>query len=116
MGEKKRRAAAGKLYMKETVTAVSNCLNCDTRMDMATNYQDQRPCDGAIAICIKCSHIMAYDAQLRLRELTDEEIVKIAGHPGMVNMVNTLALAKKSFELKYGKGTWVNRRKKDGNI
>jgi hypothetical protein len=33
------------------------------------------------AICFYCGHVMAFDAALRLRPLTDEEMLEAAGDP-----------------------------------
>jgi hypothetical protein len=37
------------------------------------------PVEGDITICIKCQHIMAFDKKLRVRPLTDQEVIDIAG-------------------------------------
>jgi hypothetical protein len=83
MGEKKRRDEAQqvfeKLEVKETRLEGSPCLSCGKMMDCATNFDGQEVFEGGIAICLVCGHIMAYDAQLKLRELTDDEMTRIAG-------------------------------------
>jgi hypothetical protein len=80
MGEKKRRDAARPVFeFKETRLAGGACLNCGKVLDAATNYEGYEPIEGGITICIYCGHIMAFDAQLKFRQLTDEEMLAIAG-------------------------------------
>lgn len=59
---------------------ISHCLNCDAPLDGATGVgADAQPNPGDATVCIYCGHIMAYDSQLNLRELTEDEIDAIAG-------------------------------------
>jgi hypothetical protein len=37
-----------------------------------------------ICICQDCGHLMALDNNLKLRDLTDEEVVGIAGHKDLL--------------------------------
>jgi hypothetical protein len=56
------------------------CLSCKQLVDGATCVEgDRRPTPGDITVCIFCGHIMAYDAGDKLRELTREEQISIAG-------------------------------------
>jgi RNase P subunit RPR2 len=61
----------------------SACTNCRYVMDMATSISerddDPQPEPGAFTICIQCGHIMRFADDLSLRDLTDEEIVMVAG-------------------------------------
>jgi hypothetical protein len=102
MGESKRR---GKLIMNTTrVPVVSSCLNCGKEMDAATSYDhDHIPHEGAIAICMMCSHIMSYGPDLKLRELTNAEILDVAGAPEILNFINTLAETRNYYEQSTGK-------------
>jgi len=62
------------------------CLDCGEALDAATSVgdSDSTPSSGDVTICIKCGHIMAFDDLLRLRELTGEEIVDMAGDPRII--------------------------------
>jgi hypothetical protein len=63
----------------------SACTNCGHVMDVASsvsendNDNNPQPEAGAFTICITCGHIMAFADDLMLRDLTDEEIVMVAG-------------------------------------
>jgi len=74
------------------------CLNCGSKLNARTavNHSDKAS-GGDISICFYCGHIMAYDADLTLRELTDEEMVKIAGDPCIlaIQKARGIVLAKK---------------------
>jgi hypothetical protein len=56
------------------------CLACGKRLDRATSVDgNHQPEMGDVTICIGCGHLMGFDDDLRLRELTDTEMVKVAG-------------------------------------
>jgi hypothetical protein len=104
MGEAKRR---GIIVNTTRLSYICDCLNCGVEIDAATSVGHKHlPKEGAIAICIVCSHIMAYDKNLHLRELTDDEMLKIAGSPEIIFLINGLGGAKAAWENKNGKGTW----------
>jgi DNA-directed RNA polymerase subunit N (RpoN/RPB10) len=63
---------------KTTRTPPNLCLNCGKVIDSATGPGDHRPTPGMIAVCFYCGHVMAFDAALRLRPLTDEEMAEVA--------------------------------------
>jgi hypothetical protein len=64
---------------------VSVCLGCGKRMDGATAIDHRKaPAPGNITICIGCGHIMAFGDDMRLRALTDAEMIEIAGDPRVV--------------------------------
>jgi transcription elongation factor Elf1 len=46
------------------------CLACGHKLDAATLLDDdgKRPEEGDFAVCIQCSHLMAYDAAGGVRE------------------------------------------------
>jgi hypothetical protein len=61
------------------------CLNCGKVMDAAAHpTADHRPKPGAVAVCGYCGHVMMFDDQLKFRELTDDELVDIAGEPELL--------------------------------
>lgn len=96
MGEKKRRQHNHPVERRTTRTVESQCLNCGKLMDAATGAgHDHKPTEGSIGICISCNHIMAYDADLKLRELNDEEIREIAGHPEILRIMRIKGEADK---------------------
>jgi hypothetical protein len=58
----------------------SPCLSCGKPLDGATCVgRDAAPDPGDITICIYCGHIMVFDDNLKLRELSDEEVREVAG-------------------------------------
>lgn len=104
MGEAKLR----KINFQTTrLSSGSDCLNCGIKVDAATSIDHRHvPHEGAIAICLICSHIMAYDETVHLRELTDEEVIDIAGRPEILFAINRLGSAKAAWESKHGEGSW----------
>jgi hypothetical protein len=59
----------------------ATCLECGAVFDAATGVGNaSQPNPGSIAICVKCGHIQAFDAQLQFRQLTDAERGALAGH------------------------------------
>jgi hypothetical protein len=86
MGEQKKR---GNFVTSRTPT--NACLDCGGQSDAATSLEHgKKPSPGAITICIRCSHIMAYDNRLRLRELNDEEMRYVAGDKDILRYVKAL--------------------------
>jgi hypothetical protein len=39
---------------------------------------------GCITICFSCGHVMVFDDNLKFRELTDEEVIEVAGDPRLI--------------------------------
>ena len=74
---------------RSTRTEAQPCLYCQAPLDVNSSVDHTNDIsEGCIAICFKCGHIMAYDAQLKYRELNDEEIKDIAGDKHVVDLVN----------------------------
>ena len=66
--------------MTTTRTPESACSSCGTLNDAATSVDGERgPRPGSVTVCLQCGHIMAFDLDLRLRELTDKEAYAVAG-------------------------------------
>jgi hypothetical protein len=66
--------------MKETRTPPMACLDCGKVLVTAACIDgDARPRPGDITICLNCGHLMAFGEGLRVRSLTDAEIVDVAG-------------------------------------
>lgn len=50
------------------------CLGCGYPCERATGVNtENRPHPGAMAICIACGHLMAFNDNMQFRELTPEE-------------------------------------------
>jgi hypothetical protein len=72
-------------------TPETRCLNCGKLIDGATPVGGGRaPQEGDISICLDCHHLMIYDANMRVRALTDEEVVEIAGEPEVLRAMKVL--------------------------
>src|SRR5215469_11218449 len=71
-------------------TPASPCTNCGKILDAATGVtegnDDTVPSrhQKCFTVCIKCGHVMTFDGDLRLRDLTDEERIDIAGDKRLV--------------------------------
>lgn len=51
------------------------CLACGYVCDATAGVdRPMRPHPGALAICIRCGHVAAFDANMRFRELTAAEL------------------------------------------
>lgn len=62
-----------------------HCLNCKKELDAATGVNNKsKPKKGDITICIACGHVMCFSLDLKLAELSDEEIIEIAGNKNML--------------------------------
>lgn len=69
----------------------SFCTNCGKGVDTSLTDPDKRgPQGGDITICFYCHHLMAYNNDLTVRNLTDEEMLNIAGDERLVRTVNML--------------------------
>lgn len=118
MGEKRRREfAMGNLRLVVTqelpdvhttkLSYENACLNCGAIIDAVTSVDHKEmPYPGAIAICMVCSHIMAYDTNIQFRELNDQEIIGVAGNPEILRLINSLGRAKATWEKQHGEGSW----------
>ena len=63
----------------------SSCTNCGKVMDGATCIgADSAPEPGDASVCLNCGHIMAYGDDLKMRNLTDAEVVLFAGNPAII--------------------------------
>lgn len=102
--------ARGEFDIRETRLPACHCLNCGVMLDAATSIQGYNPLETIakgytpISICSDCGHIMAYDKTMKFRELTDEEVISIAGDK------EVLAISKLAHLWREYK---KNRKKKD---
>lgn len=70
----------------------ANCTACGKSLDSASRMADGKiddelmPSPGDITICLQCGHIMAFAEELKLRDLTDEEAISVAGDPDVLSI------------------------------
>lgn len=90
--------------MKKKVP-VSVCVSCGESNDSFTSVKadDARPKSGDISICLYCGHVAIYDDNLTLRELTDDEMYEIAGHPILLRAQAVSAMYREMKEKKENK-------------
>lgn len=96
MNRHDRRAdKRGNLYVGRTVRHVgSPCLGCGKILDAGTGIgHKSKPRPGCISICLSCGHIQAYGAELKFRELNDEEILAIAGDQKILTIMRARGYA-----------------------
>jgi hypothetical protein len=69
--------------MTSTKTPVCACLSCGKVFDMATDMtsDDAPSSSGDVTICLYCGHLMAFNDDLTVRELTPQEMHAVAGDP-----------------------------------
>lgn len=59
-------------------TPLSFCYRCGERMDAATAVENgTKPSPGAFSICAYCGAILVFDAELRLRRATFDELEQL---------------------------------------
>lgn len=63
------------------VTPENKCLACGYAMNMARGLSSDttKPGPGDVSVCLNCGHLMGFNPDLTLRELSDEEAHDIAG-------------------------------------
>ena len=70
----------------------SVCPNCGCRLNAAAPFDDEgTPRPGDASICIECGHLCIFTKDMSLRHPTSEEIIKLAGHKGLVAASSALA-------------------------
>jgi len=63
----------------------SKCTNCGDPLDHAAGLDhDESPSPSDATVCLHCGHIMVYDDNLNLRELTDKEVIERVGNKEIV--------------------------------
>jgi predicted RNA-binding Zn-ribbon protein involved in translation (DUF1610 family) len=73
--------------MKSIKTPECSCPSCGKVFDMASNlFGRAKPKLGDISVCISCGHIMAFNADMTCLNLTDAEMVEIAGNPRILQI------------------------------
>jgi hypothetical protein len=78
----------GRRAMKTTRMVSDDwCLDCKTRLDSITDVlTNATPKPNDFSICFRCGHVMAFGPDLKVRALTDAEIVELAGDPRLVKI------------------------------
>jgi hypothetical protein len=72
-----------------------SCTNCKRSLNaVASATADVEPVPNDITICFYCGHIMTYDDSLKLRDLTPDEVVEVAGHPDIIDNQKAIKLRK----------------------
>lgn len=62
--------------------------------------EEMLPHPGAVTVCIVCGHIMAFDEDLQLRDLTKDEELQVAGNPALMIIQRARSSAIKAGKLK----------------
>ena len=75
---------------KDHVVPPSACTNCGRVLDCATGVahdHEEDPVPGrreCFTVCASCGHVMMFDDDMRLRDLTADEAVDVAGDPRLL--------------------------------
>lgn len=85
------------INMHENRTPECRCLDCGTMIDSASAIKDDviRPKPGDITVCVNCGHIMAFNDDITVRMLTDDEMFEIAGRLDIIMIRQAIAQANK---------------------
>jgi acetyl-CoA carboxylase beta subunit len=58
-------------------TPLGRCLGCGIKIDACSGLDTHdKACEDALTICMYCNHVMAFTADLRLRDLTVDEMIE----------------------------------------
>jgi hypothetical protein len=76
-------------------TPESICLSCGYSLDGATGIDGHSPRAGDISICLYCGHLQTYDADLKLCNLTDEQMLEVAGDKNVLRAQELAAQFRK---------------------
>jgi hypothetical protein len=69
----------------------SSCPNCGKPLDAAMSTEgDHKPSPGDMTICMDCRHLCAFAEDMRLRELTGDEVVAVAGDQRVLRAMKAL--------------------------
>lgn len=60
----------------------SDCLNCGERLDAATGNDAPRP--GNLTVCVNCSAVMTFDAEMKLTGFTEDECRELLADAGLM--------------------------------
>jgi hypothetical protein len=81
----------------DRVDVVSYCSSCGKKLDAASaaDGSDVRPNPGDASVCLDCGHIMAFGEDMKLRELTEDEMRGIAGDKKILQAMRLIGLYRK---------------------
>jgi hypothetical protein len=83
----------------DTRVPESSCPNCGKRLDAAVSTEgDHKPSPGDITICMNCRHLCVFAKDMGLRELTDDEVVAVAGDKRVLRAMKALSDLERSKE------------------
>lgn len=85
------------------------CLSCGYG-NASFNALDGKssPKPGDISLCLKCGHLMGFDEHSNLRELTEEEMLKIAGSKELMEAQEVRKLASEALSIKKAKRSFTS--------
>jgi uncharacterized Fe-S center protein len=72
----------------------NKCLQCDYTLDACAVVDAEEtvyPKDGDITLCINCGYVMAFGKNGSLREMTGEEMHRVAGDKRMIAVGEAIA-------------------------
>jgi hypothetical protein len=78
---------------------LSTCTSCGLKLDAATGVAEDDhkgdivPDAGDFTVCINCGHLMIFNEDLTLRDLTDDEMIKVAGDKRLIAIQQARATA-----------------------
>jgi Zn ribbon nucleic-acid-binding protein len=82
--------------MTTTRLQLEHCLACGHAVDSATSIDvNARPKPGAWTMCVKCGHLMTFDDELHLRQLTAAETDEAAADPRIRKIQLAFAVLKR---------------------
>jgi hypothetical protein len=74
----------------------SHCTNCGMVVSAATGIDSNaQPSPGDVTVCFECGHVMIFDDDLKVRDLTGDEIRMIAGDARIVGFQKLRARRKR---------------------
>lgn len=76
------------------------CLACQVVVDDASDARGEelQPGPGYITVCFYCGHIMAFDDDVNLRELTSEEMYEVAGDKLILQIQEMRVIALREYQ------------------
>lgn len=74
-----------------TESPICHCPNCLRELDRLSSLEGETPAPGDITVCLYCSHILILDEELKVRELTDKEMLDVAGDPDVKRIIEFTA-------------------------
>jgi hypothetical protein len=75
----------------DTRVPESSCPNCGKPLDAVMSTEgDHKPSPGDMTICTDCRHLCAFAEDMSLRELTDDEVVVVAGDKRVLRAMKAL--------------------------